>query len=107
MKNKNHQIVRLDCKKRTSLYTSHCQFKESKRAVKSIGRLVEEDDDEDVEKVNWSGEPVGSETGLSLENPALWLAATFTFSTCLLRYLLVSQRNRSVQSEDRERARPP
>lgn len=42
--------------------TSYCQFKESKRAVNSIGRLVEEDDDEDVEKVNWSGEPVGSET---------------------------------------------
>lgn len=41
--------------------TSYCQFKESKRAVNSIGRLVEEDD-EDVEKVSWSGEPVGSET---------------------------------------------
>lgn len=42
--------------------TSCCQLKESKRAVNSIGRLVEEDDDEDVEKVSWSGEPVGSET---------------------------------------------
>uniref|UniRef100_H3CGT3 Spermatogenesis-defective protein 39 homolog n=1 Tax=Tetraodon nigroviridis TaxID=99883 RepID=H3CGT3_TETNG len=36
------------------------RFKESKRAVNSIGRLVEEEDDEDVEKVSWSGEPVGS-----------------------------------------------
>ncbi|XP_074541192.1 spermatogenesis-defective protein 39 homolog [Halichoeres trimaculatus] len=36
------------------------RLKESKRAVNSI-RLVEEDDDEDdVEKVSWSGEPVGS-----------------------------------------------
>lgn len=61
MKNK-HQIVRLDCKKCTSSDTSFCQFKESKRAVNSIGCLAEEDDEEDVEKVNWSGEPVGSET---------------------------------------------
>lgn len=38
------------------------QLKESKQAVNSIRRLVEEDDDEDdVEKVSWSGEPVGSE----------------------------------------------
>uniref|UniRef100_UPI0037E852D8 spermatogenesis-defective protein 39 homolog n=1 Tax=Semicossyphus pulcher TaxID=241346 RepID=UPI0037E852D8 len=37
------------------------RLKESKRAVNSIRRLVEEDDDEDdVEKVSWSGEPVGS-----------------------------------------------
>ncbi|XP_034556015.1 spermatogenesis-defective protein 39 homolog isoform X2 [Notolabrus celidotus] len=36
------------------------RLKESKRAVNSI-RLAEEDDDEDdVEKVSWSGEPVGS-----------------------------------------------
>ena len=38
------------------------QLKESKQAVNSIRRLVEEDDDEeDVEKISWSGEPVGSE----------------------------------------------
>lgn len=38
------------------------QLKESKRAVNSIRSLVEEDEDEDdVEKVSWSGEPVGSE----------------------------------------------
>lgn len=37
------------------------KLKESKQAVNSIRRLVEEDDDEDdVEKVSWSGEPVGS-----------------------------------------------
>lgn len=42
--------------------TLYWQFKESKRAVNSISRLVEEDDDEDVEKVSWSGEPVGSES---------------------------------------------
>uniref|UniRef100_A0A8P4K802 Spermatogenesis-defective protein 39 homolog n=1 Tax=Dicentrarchus labrax TaxID=13489 RepID=A0A8P4K802_DICLA len=37
------------------------RLKESKQAVNSIRRLVEEDDDEDdVEKVSWSGEPVGS-----------------------------------------------
>lgn len=37
------------------------QLKESRQAVNSIRRLVEEDDDEDdVEKVSWSGEPVGS-----------------------------------------------
>ncbi|XP_039636908.1 spermatogenesis-defective protein 39 homolog [Perca fluviatilis] len=37
------------------------RLKESKRAVNSIRRLVEEDDDEDeVEKVSWSGEPIGS-----------------------------------------------
>lgn len=42
--------------------TLYWQFKESKRAVNSISHLVEEDDDEDVEKVSWSGEPVGSES---------------------------------------------
>ncbi|XP_047430115.1 spermatogenesis-defective protein 39 homolog [Mugil cephalus] len=37
------------------------RLKESKQAVNSIRRLVEEEDDEDdVEKVSWSGEPVGS-----------------------------------------------
>ncbi|KAG8011574.1 Spermatogenesis-defective protein 39-like protein, partial [Nibea albiflora] len=37
------------------------RLKESKQAVNSIRCLVEEDDDEDdVEKVSWSGEPVGS-----------------------------------------------
>ncbi|XP_029282190.1 spermatogenesis-defective protein 39 homolog isoform X2 [Cottoperca gobio] len=37
------------------------RLKESKQAVNSIRRLVEEDEDEDdVEKVSWSGEPVGS-----------------------------------------------
>uniref|UniRef100_G3PKG6 Spermatogenesis-defective protein 39 homolog n=1 Tax=Gasterosteus aculeatus aculeatus TaxID=481459 RepID=G3PKG6_GASAC len=37
------------------------RLKESKRAVNSIRYLVEEDDDEEeVEKVSWSGEPVGS-----------------------------------------------
>uniref|UniRef100_A0A3B4ZB53 Spermatogenesis-defective protein 39 homolog n=1 Tax=Stegastes partitus TaxID=144197 RepID=A0A3B4ZB53_9TELE len=37
------------------------RLKESRQAVNSIRRLVEEDDDEDdVEKVSWSGEPVGS-----------------------------------------------
>ncbi|XP_034055122.1 spermatogenesis-defective protein 39 homolog isoform X1 [Gymnodraco acuticeps] len=37
------------------------RLKESKQAVNSIRRLVEEDDDEeDVEKISWSGEPVGS-----------------------------------------------
>ncbi|AWP20504.1 putative spermatogenesis-defective protein 39 -like isoform 7 [Scophthalmus maximus] len=37
------------------------RLKESKQAVNSIRGLVEEDDDEDdVEKVSWSGEPVGS-----------------------------------------------
>uniref|UniRef100_A0A8C8BYU4 Spermatogenesis-defective protein 39 homolog n=1 Tax=Oncorhynchus tshawytscha TaxID=74940 RepID=A0A8C8BYU4_ONCTS len=36
-------------------------LKESKRAVNSIRSLVEEEDEEDdVEKVSWSGEPVGS-----------------------------------------------
>uniref|UniRef100_A0A4W5NYB7 Spermatogenesis-defective protein 39 homolog n=1 Tax=Hucho hucho TaxID=62062 RepID=A0A4W5NYB7_9TELE len=37
------------------------RLKESKRAVNSIRSLVEEEDEEDdVEKVSWSGEPVGS-----------------------------------------------
>ncbi|XP_031170988.1 spermatogenesis-defective protein 39 homolog isoform X1 [Sander lucioperca] len=37
------------------------RLKESKRAVNSIRPLVDEDDDEEeVEKVSWSGEPVGS-----------------------------------------------
>ncbi|KAK1874772.1 Spermatogenesis-defective protein 39 like [Dissostichus eleginoides] len=39
------------------------RLKESKQAVNSIRRLVEEDDDEeDVEKISWSGEPVGRKT---------------------------------------------
>uniref|UniRef100_A0A8C9Z0U2 Spermatogenesis-defective protein 39 homolog n=1 Tax=Sander lucioperca TaxID=283035 RepID=A0A8C9Z0U2_SANLU len=41
------------------------RLKESKRAVNSIRPLVDEDDDEEeVEKVSWSGEPVGSKTPL-------------------------------------------
>ncbi|XP_053192605.1 spermatogenesis-defective protein 39 homolog [Scomber japonicus] len=37
------------------------QLKESKQAVNRLRPLVEEDDDEDeVEKVSWSGEPIGS-----------------------------------------------
>ncbi|KAK7921807.1 hypothetical protein WMY93_008709 [Mugilogobius chulae] len=35
------------------------KLKESRLAVNSI-KLTDDDDDEDVEKVNWSGEPVGS-----------------------------------------------
>uniref|UniRef100_A0AAY4DEM3 Spermatogenesis-defective protein 39 homolog n=1 Tax=Denticeps clupeoides TaxID=299321 RepID=A0AAY4DEM3_9TELE len=40
------------------------KLKESQRAVNSIRGLVEDDceDDEDVEKVSWSGEPVGSKS---------------------------------------------
>uniref|UniRef100_A0A3Q4BQQ2 Spermatogenesis-defective protein 39 homolog n=1 Tax=Mola mola TaxID=94237 RepID=A0A3Q4BQQ2_MOLML len=40
--------------------SSKFKLKESKQAVNSIRRLVEEDDEDDVEKVSWSGEPVGS-----------------------------------------------
>uniref|UniRef100_A0A3B4W9H0 Spermatogenesis-defective protein 39 homolog n=1 Tax=Seriola lalandi dorsalis TaxID=1841481 RepID=A0A3B4W9H0_SERLL len=41
----------------------YSRLKESKQAVNSIRRLVEEDDDEDdVERVSWSGEPVGRKT---------------------------------------------
>lgn len=36
------------------------RLKESKQAVNSIRQLVEDDDEDDVEKVSWSGEPVGS-----------------------------------------------
>ncbi|PIO13500.1 hypothetical protein AB205_0112780 [Aquarana catesbeiana] len=36
------------------------QLKESKRAVNSLKAFVDEDD-EDWERVTWSGEPVGSE----------------------------------------------
>ncbi|KAF7651310.1 hypothetical protein LDENG_00112910 [Lucifuga dentata] len=53
------------------------RLKESKRAVNSIRPLMEEDDDEDdVEKVSWSGEPVGSiswsirETAMSSQRTA-------------------------------------
>uniref|UniRef100_A0AAY4DE07 Spermatogenesis-defective protein 39 homolog n=1 Tax=Denticeps clupeoides TaxID=299321 RepID=A0AAY4DE07_9TELE len=44
------------------------KLKESQRAVNSIRGLVEDDceDDEDVEKVSWSGEPVGSKSPSSL-----------------------------------------
>ncbi|KAJ3613558.1 hypothetical protein NHX12_019805 [Muraenolepis orangiensis] len=38
----------------------YTQLKESKKAVNSITALVDEEEDEDVEKVSWSGEPVGS-----------------------------------------------
>uniref|UniRef100_A0A7N8X0P1 Spermatogenesis-defective protein 39 homolog n=1 Tax=Mastacembelus armatus TaxID=205130 RepID=A0A7N8X0P1_9TELE len=41
------------------------KLKESKQTVNNIRPLVDEDeDDDDVEKVSWSGEPVGSETSL-------------------------------------------
>lgn len=51
------------------------QLKESKQAVNNIRPLVDEDEDEDdVEKVSWSGEPVGSKTDLlitSVDNAEL------------------------------------
>uniref|UniRef100_A0A8B9T6J7 Spermatogenesis-defective protein 39 homolog n=1 Tax=Anas platyrhynchos TaxID=8839 RepID=A0A8B9T6J7_ANAPL len=37
-----------------------CQLKESKRAVNSLRDIVDDEEDE-LEKVSWSGEPVGSE----------------------------------------------
>ncbi|KAL2082254.1 hypothetical protein ACEWY4_022072 [Coilia grayii] len=36
------------------------KLKESKKAVNSIRSLVDDDEDDDVEKVSWSGEPIGS-----------------------------------------------
>lgn len=36
------------------------QLKESKRAVNSLMIDVDDDDDDNFEKVSWSGEPVGS-----------------------------------------------
>lgn len=54
------------------------QLKESKQAVNNIRPLVDEDEDEDdVEKVSWSGEPVGSKTSLIItpvDNAELSLA---------------------------------
>lgn len=89
------------------------QLKESKQAVNSIRRLVEEDDDEDdVEKVSWSGEPVGSKLiSVSIKHLCTILSYDWLQGVdCLpvfLRYLMVSQRDSSVQSEDRQRARLP
>lgn len=45
-----------------NLISAYCllpQLKESKKTVNSI-RLLDEDDDDEVEKVSWSGEPIGS-----------------------------------------------
>lgn len=40
-----------------------CQVKESKQAVNQISHMVENNDDDDnLEKFSWSGEPVGSKT---------------------------------------------
>lgn len=36
------------------------QLKESKRAVNSLRVFVDDDEDDDLERVSWSGEPVGS-----------------------------------------------
>lgn len=36
------------------------QLKESKRAVNSLRDFVDDEDDDDLERVSWSGEPVGS-----------------------------------------------
>uniref|UniRef100_A0A7N6BIZ4 Spermatogenesis-defective protein 39 homolog n=1 Tax=Anabas testudineus TaxID=64144 RepID=A0A7N6BIZ4_ANATE len=48
------------------------KLKESKQAVNNIRPLVDEEEDEDdVEKVSWSGEPVGSKTDL-LITPMLY-----------------------------------
>lgn len=46
------------------------KLKESRLAVNSI-RLTEDDNEDDVEKVNWSGEPVGSISWLVGETSAL------------------------------------
>jgi len=44
------------------------QLKESKRAVNSLRDIVDDDDD-DLEKVSWSGEPVGSKCGVLRAGP--------------------------------------
>ena len=36
------------------------QLKESKRAVNSLRDFVDDDDEDDLERVSWTGEPVGS-----------------------------------------------
>ncbi|XP_075388095.1 spermatogenesis-defective protein 39 homolog isoform X2 [Tenrec ecaudatus] len=44
------------------------QLKESKRAVNSLRDFVDDDDDADLDRVNWSGEPVGSISWTIKEN---------------------------------------
>lgn len=58
------------CSGRSDVSCVCFQLKESKQAVNSIRSLVEEDEDEDdVEKVSWSGEPVGSKASLVTSTP--------------------------------------
>uniref|UniRef100_A0A667XSU0 Spermatogenesis-defective protein 39 homolog n=1 Tax=Myripristis murdjan TaxID=586833 RepID=A0A667XSU0_9TELE len=76
------------------------KLKESRQAVNSICGLVEEEEDEDeVEKVSWSGEPVGSEgisRFLSDSETGSGASASSPCVSCFLlpvscRYLVVGQ----------------
>lgn len=76
--------------------------------MNSIRGLVDEDEDEeDVEKVSWSGEPVGSKT-LTHTNTHVWGSGWLLQSVLLgsFRYLLVGEGD-GGQSEDRARGRLP
>lgn len=88
----------------------HPQLKESKKAVNSIRGLVDEDDDEEeVEKVSWSGEPVGSKTYTHTNTHMCGAVVGCCKVSCWvsLRYLLVGEGDGGSQSEGGARARLP
>lgn len=61
VKNNKHKIVKFLCRNHVDFIC--CQVKESRQAVNQISHMVEiNNDDDDMQKFSWSGDPVGSKT---------------------------------------------
>lgn len=62
MKSNKHKVVKFHCRNQVDFFC--CQVKESRQAVNQISYMVgiNNDDDDDMQKVSWSGDPVGSKT---------------------------------------------
>lgn len=64
VKNNKYNFVKFHCRNHVDFMC--CQVKESRQAVNQISHMVEmnNDDDDDMQKFSWSGDPVGSKTVL-------------------------------------------
>lgn len=61
VKNDKHKVIQFHCRNHVDFMC--CQVKESRQAVNQISHMVEiNNDDDDMQKFSWSGDPVGSKT---------------------------------------------
>lgn len=60
VKNNKHKVAKFH--RRNHVDFICCQVKESRQAVNQISHMVELNNDDDMQKFSWSGDPVGSKT---------------------------------------------